>query len=327
MPGAFAHLTIVDILAGDENGLDAITTLTPTMKHALGFYTNFCELGAVSPDYPYLTALHPSAMAWANVMHYYQTADFIRRGIHHLCKTFPDLTAPDAEPCLAWLFGYTTHVVADLTVHPVIALKVGAYEQHKTEHRVCELNQDVYIVKTRYHDEIGTPEHSLATGIASCSDQRNPKMLHPSVAALWRQILNDIDLTNVHLKDDLPAPTSPPDPDEWHRWYVEIIATIAQGRLLPPLSRHFAEHEGIAYAPFDEVNRDYIDHLTTPRGDNTTYDPVVDEALKNITASWQELGAALTANDPSRFTLPNGDLDTGRQDTGLQGPPMIFWRT
>src|ERR1019366_10100084 len=67
--------------------------------------------------------------------------------------------------------------------------------------------------------------------------------LHPSVAALWRQILNDIDLTKVHLKDDLPAPTAPPDPDEWHRWYVEIIGTIEHGRDLPPLSRHFAEHE------------------------------------------------------------------------------------
>src|ERR1019366_6342082 len=30
--------------------------------------------------------------------------------------------------------------------------------------------------------------------------------IHLSVAALWRQILNDIDLTKVHLKDDLPAP-------------------------------------------------------------------------------------------------------------------------
>src|ERR1019366_5542406 len=108
MPGAFAHLTIADILAGDDNSLDAIRALTPTMKHALGFYTNFCELGAVSPDYPYLTALHTSAMAWANVMHYYQTADFIRRGVRHLCENFLDLTAPDAEPCIAWLFGYGT---------------------------------------------------------------------------------------------------------------------------------------------------------------------------------------------------------------------------
>lgn len=313
---------MMDILAGDANRVDEISSLTPRMKHALGFYTNFCELGGVSPDYPYLTALHPSATAWADVMHYYQTAKFIRRGIRHLCGTFPGLSSDEAEPCLAWLFGYTGHVVADLTVHPVIFLKVGAYEQHKNEHRVCELNQDAYIVKSRSREEIGTPEHSLETGFASCSDTNDPRRLHPPVAALWRQILNDIDLTKVRLKDGLSAPTVPPDPDQWHTWYVDIIGTIEHGRSLPPLSRHFAEDKGIVYPSYEELNRDYIDHLTTPRGDNTTYDAVFDEALKNIAAAWADLGNALTANDPDLFNLPNADLDTGLED-----PPMVFWRT
>jgi hypothetical protein len=311
---------MMDILAGDANRLDEITSLTPTMKHALGLYTNFCELGGVSPDYPYLTALHPSAAAWADVMHYYQTADFIRRGIHHLCKTFPDLNAAEAGPCVAWLFGYTGHVVGDLTVHPVIALKVGPYELNKKDHRVCELNQDAYIVKSRYCEELGTPEHSLETGIASCSDTNDSKRLHPPVAALWRQILDDIDLTKVHLKDGLSAPTVPPDPDQWHTWYVDIIGTIEHGRSLPPLSRQFAEDEGLAYPPYDEANRDYIDHLTTPRGDTVTYDEVFNEALTNIATSWAQLGEALTANDANRFSLPNADLDTGLADSG-----MVFW--
>jgi hypothetical protein len=95
---------------------------------------------------------------------------------------------------------------------------------------------------------------------------------------------------------------------------VDIIDTIEHDRSLPPLSRQFAEHEGIAYPPYNELNRDYIDHLTTPRGDSTTYDTVFNQALKNITASWENLRAALTANAPTSFSLPNADLDTGLQD-------------
>ena len=101
--------------------------------------------------------------------------------------------------------------------------------------------------------------------------------------------------------------------------------TRARPRIQPAI--HDCMRRERRYPPYNEVNRDYIDRLTTPRGDNTTYDSVFDEALKNITASWAELGEALTTKDPSRFTLPDGDLDTGRQDTGLQDPPMVFWRT
>jgi hypothetical protein len=318
MPGAFAHLTMVDILAGDEDHLDTITTLTPSMKHALGFFTNFCELGAVSPDYPYLTPLHPSAKAWADVMHYYETAEFVRRGIRHLTRQFPNVEVPEAEQCIAWLFGYTAHVVADLTAHPVIKNKVGPYEQHKTEHRVCELHQDVYIVKMRYREEIGTPEHSTETGIASCSDDNHA--LQPSVATLWRNILSDIDLSTIVLKNGLNPPISPPNPYQWYHWYVEIIDTIEHGRRLPPLSRHFAEDQGIVYPPFDDLNREYIDHLNRPPyGAATTYDHVFDEALNNISGAWAQLGAAITAQDPQQFRLPNADLDTGAYEQ------FVFW--
>ena len=57
MAGTFAHITLVDSLCQDADALDSIDTLSPTMKRALMQFNNFCELGAVSPDTPYLTLL------------------------------------------------------------------------------------------------------------------------------------------------------------------------------------------------------------------------------------------------------------------------------
>ena len=52
MAGPFAHMTLVDKLCAEET--DGIAGLTDSIRAALGEYMNFCELGAVSPDYPYL---------------------------------------------------------------------------------------------------------------------------------------------------------------------------------------------------------------------------------------------------------------------------------
>ena len=78
--------------------------------------------------------------------------------------------------------------------------------------------------------------------------------------------------------------------------------TRARPRIQPAI--HDCMRRERRYPPYNEVNRDYIDRLTTPRGDNTTYDSVFDEALKNITASWAELGEALTTKDPSASPSP-----------------------
>ena len=43
---------------------------------------------------------------------------------------------------LAWLFGYAAHVTMDVTIHPIVELKVGPYAENKRAHRVCEMHQD-----------------------------------------------------------------------------------------------------------------------------------------------------------------------------------------
>ena len=81
MAGTFAHITLVDKLCQDNDVLNGITTLTPAMRQALKLYRPFCELGAISPDAPYLQLLSGDSARWANVMHYWKTADFVRHAI------------------------------------------------------------------------------------------------------------------------------------------------------------------------------------------------------------------------------------------------------
>ena len=135
MPGTFAHMTFVDAVCAES--LDAIPGLNPEIKEALGLFQNYLELGSVSPDYPSLVVLDKGATGWANVMHYYATADFVRDVVRRLVE-HPPLDREDRLRCVAWLFGYVSHLVADLTVHPVIAMKVGCYEGHEGDHRCCE---------------------------------------------------------------------------------------------------------------------------------------------------------------------------------------------
>ena len=318
MSGTLAHLTLVDTLC-NVDVLNGIETLTPTMKRALMKFMNFCELGAVSPDYPYLTLLSSNAAAWANIMHYWKTVDFIRSGIKYVYDM--NYNTSDARRCIAWLFGYTSHVVTDMTVHPVINIKVGPYEQNKTTHRICELNQDVYI----FHEKksgIDSDEFIRNCGFASCVDISNREKLYPAISSLWCQTLNDISLKDVKMKDGLNNPDEPPEPDEWHKYYVGILDKFAlEGKLLPPFSRHFAEGEGLVYPDYNHIIRDYVDNLTSPVGGSIVFNEVFRRAQENVKHVWTELGSALDSGKPELLTLANADLDTGMIDSHY-----IFWK-
>ena len=74
-------------------------------------------------------------------MHYERTGDMVKAGIEFI----RGLSGEEKRKALAWLFGYTAHVITDATIHPVVELKVGPYAENKTDHRICEMNQDAYI--------------------------------------------------------------------------------------------------------------------------------------------------------------------------------------
>jgi hypothetical protein len=320
MAGTFAHITLVDSICQDADTLDSIITLTPAMKRALMQFTNFCELGAVSQDTPYLKLLSADSACWANVMHYWKTADFIRRAVPYVNAL--DFQHPPIKKCLAWLFGYTAHIVTDLTVHPVINLRVGPYEQNKLQHRLCELNQDVYIFHKLGFGDVSTAEYIENCGIGSCADAADDDKLDPAIRKLWCYCLEGYPLESIQMKNGLPAPDGPPDPDEWFAHYVDMIDKFAEeGGRFPYLMRECVEAEGLVYPQLNEVDQTFIQNLKTPDGTTASYDQVFERARQNVLATWGNLGAALDAGDQSLFTLPNGDLDTGFADSR----PSIFW--
>ena len=69
MAGTFAHITLVDSLCNDNPLLKGMSGLTNDMKEALTHFLNFCELGAVSPDCPFLVLGDKNSHGWGNVMH------------------------------------------------------------------------------------------------------------------------------------------------------------------------------------------------------------------------------------------------------------------
>jgi hypothetical protein len=79
MPGAYAHLTMVN-LAKEPGRLEKQGFPPEAIVPVLDYF-RFCELGAVSPDYPYLDIAHSSAGEWADRMHYQKTGDMIKAGV------------------------------------------------------------------------------------------------------------------------------------------------------------------------------------------------------------------------------------------------------
>src|SRR4030066_130910 len=137
MPGSYAHITLVNE-ASEKRRLKSIAGFPREAIDAAGLHLNFLELGCISPDYPYLDITSGDSKKWADAMHYTHTCQAISVG-SDLVRQLPQ--GVSKEKCLAWLMGYTAHVITDMFVHPVVELKVGPYAGNETPHRRCEMHQ------------------------------------------------------------------------------------------------------------------------------------------------------------------------------------------
>ena len=126
MPGAYAHIAIVN---DAQKRVDSVSLQKQTAL-ALGRYLKYVELGAVGPDYPYLALKQAK---WADNMHYLNTADVLRTGVAEVRA----LSEPERSIATAWFMGIAAHMTADMTIHPVVELKVGPYQANQGEHRKC----------------------------------------------------------------------------------------------------------------------------------------------------------------------------------------------
>lgn len=297
MPGAYAHITVVN-QARDTHRLESAGVPIPAIQAILK-YLRFCELGAVSPDYPYLHLIHKEAKRWADLMHYERTGEPIKKGI----ELVRSLHGEEQQIAAAWLMGYAAHVVTDLTIHPVVELRVGKYAENAKAHRVCELHQDAYIFQRMSLDEVGRSEH-LDSGIWGCCDSPASGKLHTAIARTWQQMLAACHPTEYADNE--------PDMDGWHAGFKRVVDLAEEGNRMPLFARHVAVGSGLTYPAIGDIDSSYIVDLKTPGG-TMHYDDLFDKAVANVDAMWALIGEAIFEGDQGYLTrIRNWDLDTGR---------------
>lgn len=311
MPGAYAHITLVNELRKTQN-LDA-AGLPPQASGALLAYFKFCELGAVSPDYPYMTVLDPAARPWADDMHGVRTGDVVKAGIVRVKA----LQGEKQRKCFAWLLGYAAHVVADVVIHPVVFLKVGEYADHQMEHRVCEMNEDAWVFHQRMNlGAIGLSAY-LESHIGQCCNPAHKDRLDADIKEVWESVLREKypDEWGDHK----------PDMDQWHRNFRKIVGKVAShGDALWPMGRHVTDGLGLTYPKFNEVDQHYTNGLEVPVPAGTTqpYDPIFDKAVASTLRVWKLLADGVFSGDSQyQASIGNWSLDTGKNENG----ELVFW--
>jgi hypothetical protein len=309
MPGAYAHITLVNHLRL-PNILESIPGFNDDAAIALMDYFKFCELGAVSPDYPYLVPMDKRACEWADAMHYTNTGAMLLSGIERLAQMPRN---DDWRKAFAWFCGYAAHVGTDMTIHPVVEMKVGPYAQNKQAHRVCEMHQDAYIFQRLDMGSIGLAEY-LGSGIGQCCSPADSDRLEPAIAALWRSMLND--------SHPAACMSNPPDMDKWHKAFNKVVdGIVEEGGNLAPYARHLAVDCGMTYPAADKIDMSYISNLKSPGG-SMHYDEIFDRAVSNVKNVWSLIWEGVfSGNQDHRHRLGAWNLDTGRDDTQR----LVFW--
>lgn len=305
MSGAYTHLCIVN----EACKLAPRAGLRRSTLRALGVHLKFVELGAVSPDYPYL-ALDRSQTVWADAMHYTDTATLVKQGVQSVYGS-PNAVQPKLT---AWLLGLVAHVATDMTIHPVIELKVGPYVGNESEHRRCEMHQDAYIFpKVMNVGPTGLSEH-MATGIGRCSHPDNNDRLDPDVETIWTSML--------HSTYPKIAQATAARPSTWHQGFNGILLSLSKVSQLLPFSRHVGANLGLTYPQATDVNPAHIEDLATPEGVKH-FDEIYERAKHNVLAVWKGLDEALAQGGSKDLNrLEDWNLDTGRSvSTGK----LVFW--
>jgi hypothetical protein len=308
MAGGYTHLTLVRSAISDLFG-------DKQLDRVFGPFGHFAYLGAVSPDYPYLTNLK-SDIEWADRMHKGGTDAMIKAAMPRLFKELRRDENGTWRSKFAWLLGFVSHVVADVTIHPVVNLMVGKYEDHKTEHRFCEMNEDVWI----YDQQVGLDLHAsneMKSHLRRCGTKFD---LNDVVEELWRTCF--LEAYGVQPGDMTI--------DKWNFAFIEAM-DIAEARNRIPFFGRKLVGDAYLYPRLTEVNNDFIKGLKVPDNKDIDseidqqpvgdiklldFDKIFEKALNHIKEAWGVLRDDLFTESDAVGTkhaevFGNWSLDTG----------------
>jgi hypothetical protein len=310
MAGAFTHWRVV------EEAIDGL----PDGDYAtiLGQKKNFVSIGAVGPDYPYMSELEGNLFkihSWADRMHYENSLCFVRNGFSKLLSM--DRESEDFRICLAWFCGYVSHLMTDMIIHPVVnAIVGGIYLFTSHDHRICEMIQDASIFYEKKHVDISNAAYVRL--FTNCSDPHNEDLIHPTIRNFWPGILKSAHRGAAAHFDKI-------DPDKWHKAYLSKLNVASEPI---PIFRHIGEELHLVYKKYGEIDpveaKKYFTEINLPRrktpGDFRK--DAFDITVKKVVEVWQEIFADIAENDASHCQnyLGNWNLDTG-----VDQDDMIFW--
>lgn len=304
MAGTFTHISIIRLLSVAER-LEAIPGLDFGIIPCILGYPQFCELGAVAPDYPLLHRVSSESQQWSDRMHYEKSAEPIHAGLRRI----GNMPLSKRAPLIAWLLGYLSHYTVDLVVHPVIEAKVGPYLGHETAHRRLEMYQDAVSFSLLDLGPISEAE-MITSGIALCTTPAGS--LNNDLAVFWSDILAD-----VHPEAFLQ---SRPQIDCWHRWYTGLVNIGEERRKLP--YSDWLLSRGLRFPALEEVKDEHLKALPTPLG-SMDYGPILKRAISQTAQNWAAFSQALAGNTSKlRVTLKDWNMGTGQSDSG----EFVYWR-
>ena len=311
MPGAYAHLTMVNRFKTPQ-ALGAVQGLAPEKAYQITRWTRFVELGAVSPDYPYLSVMDEDAKIWADAMHYTNVGDRLKAGIEALRETKPATQGK----AFAWLLGFASHIAMDLTIHPIVELKVGEYAENAAEHRTCEMNQDVFIFEEMNFGPLAFAEF-IDAGVGRCNAEDDEELIDPDIKRIWMKMLR-------RTSSSTTLEEFPPDMDKWHRRFKTMVDDIAEEtQRLPSIARHALAGTGAAYPLREEVDDTFITGLETPKGERMDYAQIFDMAQSSVASLWSLVArGAFGIDNEYETAIHNWNLDNGRRPDGT----LEFWR-
>jgi hypothetical protein len=310
MPATFAHCLIASKAIERMGEEDAFYSGILKIKN------NFVIMGVTGPDYPYLTDVIKYGVLhighnWSNRMHYENTTRFISKGLQKLSQM--DKNGDEFRTCLAWLFGYASHVIVDSFMHPVINCIVnGIYIFTHVEHGHCELIQDIYIFEKIKHIDIirAAPRDGGTFGylniLDDCSDPNDPDRIHPFIRVFWSDLLRTAHPHAADYFKDI-------NPDEWHKNYKARVDFVSDAR---SIFRHVLDIANapryVAVAKINPADQEkYIDKVVLPDHSTTTYDDVFDRAVNLLVSKWKVFSSLIQNGNESPLPVDDWDLDTG----------------
>jgi hypothetical protein len=314
MAGGYTHLTLV------RSAIRLGRRKIPALKDVLDHWGRFAYLGGVSPDYPYLGL----DADWADLMHKGKADRMIKCAMPLLHRARID--HPDAQEWrqqFAWLLGFVSHIIADVAIHPVVNIRVGKYEVNKAAHRLCEMNQDVWI----YKEITGLDLHvsdNMKGAIRSCGTAID---LNDHVEALWKTCLEET-FAPRQIQDD--------QIDKWHAFFIKLVDLAEVGRKIPVFGRHMASG-AYAYPANNELDQSYFAKVKVPvsasvkntvdpdnidfgqpqdRGRPSSFSAIFKKTRGHILEAWTVLSDDLFGDDTHlgvdhMTTFGDWSLDTG----------------